>query len=649
MNQIKLRTALPKDEDFIVSLEQLSFPKEKQSTKKSIQNSINSKNQIVYIAEIKGIPAGSAILFLYKHSLRIYSIAVHPDFQKKGLGKFLLNKISKTAQEKGFKKITLEVESKNEQLVKWYQKFSFEKTEFLKNYYGTDKTGFRMEKNISCRYEDSEEAGNIIVVDNPKKYSLDFPGIKIISAKDYLSLKLFRNSEKINVLNLCSNYKAHSMGYYISLISSARNHRVIPSVMTVKDITNISIAQTLFEEIRDVFDEKLKSLKNQYFEIIVILGKTPTKEYNNLAKKLFSIFEIPFFQIVFTKKESWKIKKVSLLNIDNALNEYPELFKEALSDYFDKKRYRKTRLKNYKYDLAILVNPEEKTPPSCEKALNKFKKAAEKTGFYTEFITKTDYRRLCEFDALFIRETTAIENHTYQIARHAYTEGLVVIDDPWSILLCSNKVYLNERLDRAGIKQPRSWLLTKKMLHTSITESLPFPIVLKLPESSFSLGVFKVKSPEELKSKLSSLLLKSDLVIAQEYLQTDYDWRIGVLDNQPLFACKYFMAQGHWQIYNWESQENPDFSGMTEAVPINQVPSKILKAAVKSSSLIGNGLYGVDIKEIKGSPVIIEINDNPNIDSGIEDQLLGEELYLRIMNSFFNRIEKERQNPNFLL
>jgi glutathione synthase/RimK-type ligase-like ATP-grasp enzyme len=109
------------------------------------------------------------------------------------------------------------------------------------------------------------------------------------------------------------------------------------------------------------------------------------------------------------------------------------------------------------------------------------------------------------------------------------------------------------------------------------------------------------------------------------------------------------MANGHWQIYNWQSKENHDFSGMSEAVPINQVPSKILKAAVKSSSLIGNGLYGVDIKEIQGCPVIIEINDNPNIDSGVEDELLGEELYLRIMNSFFNRIEKERQSPSFLL
>jgi hypothetical protein len=30
-------------------------------------------------------------------------------------------------------------------------------------------------------------------------------------------------------------------------------------------------------------------------------------------------------------------------------------------------------------------------------------------------------------------------------------------------------------------------------------------------------------------------------------MYTDFDWRIGVLDRQPIFASKYFMSQGHWR------------------------------------------------------------------------------------------------------
>ena len=42
-----------------------------------------------------------------------------------------------------------------------------------------------------------------------------------------------------------------------------------------------------------------------------------------------------------------------------------------------------------------------------------------------ELIEKKDYARLGEFDALLIRETTAIDHHTYRYATKAESEGLV--------------------------------------------------------------------------------------------------------------------------------------------------------------------------------------------------------------------------------
>ena len=85
--------------------------------------------------------------------------------------------------------------------------------------------------------------------------------------------------------------------------------------------------------------------------------------------------------------------------------------------------------------------------PSNERALEKFEKAAERMGHRRcELITATISRRLAEFDALFIRETTSVNHHTYRFARRAAAEGLVVIDDPESIVRCTNKVYLAELL-----------------------------------------------------------------------------------------------------------------------------------------------------------------------------------------------------------
>jgi glutathione synthase/RimK-type ligase-like ATP-grasp enzyme len=55
----------------------------------------------------------------------------------------------------------------------------------------------------------------------------------------------------------------------------------------------------------------------------------------------------------------------------------------------------------------------------------------------------------------------------------------------------------------------------------------------------------------------------------------------------------------------------------------------VLKTAIRVGNLIGDGLYGVDLKEINGKAHVVEINDNPSIDSGVEDEILGDELYLR--------------------
>ena len=127
------------------------------------------------------------------------------------------------------------------------------------------------------------------------------------------------------------------------------------------------------------------------------------------------MFEAPLLQVDFIKTEKWIVQKVSPLSLKKVHPEHMEKVQEFARDYFSKKRFSRPRFKNYKYDLAILVNPQEKNPPSCPVALQNFKKAAEKNGFYVEFITKDDFSQLSEFDALFIRETTNVNDHTYQL------------------------------------------------------------------------------------------------------------------------------------------------------------------------------------------------------------------------------------------
>jgi len=106
--------------------------------------------------------------------------------------------------------------------------------------------------------------------------------------------------------------------------------------------------------------------------------------------------------------------------------------------------------------LAILHNPDAPDPPSTPAALKMFCRIARDMGMRTEIVGRDAIERLPEFDALFIRDTTHVNHYTYQFARRAVAEGLVVIDDPDSIVRATNKVFLYELLSRHQIPMPRS-------------------------------------------------------------------------------------------------------------------------------------------------------------------------------------------------
>ena len=170
---------------------------------------------------------------------------------------------------------------------------------------------------------------------------------------------------------------------------------------------------------------------------------------------------------------------------------------------------------------------------------------------------------------------------------------------------------------------------------------LGFPLVLKIPDGSFSRGIVKVESAEKLKAAADALFQHTALILAQEFMFTEFDWRIGVFNREPLYACKYYMSRGHWQIYNHGAKGRAK-SGGFETLPVREAPPDVVKLALKATSPIGDGLYGVDIKKDGERLAMIEVNDNPSIDAGVEDAYLGADLYRRIMHEFLRSMERKR-------
>ncbi len=479
----------------------------------------------------------------------------------------------------------------------------------------------------------------LIVVEKPESWKFSLDDVEVITPDSYISDETYQAGKNLKIINLCKSYQYQSEGYYVSLLAEARGHKVLPGVSTIQDFRFPSILRDDSLDFDALIQNTFKGEPYDRIEFNIYFGITQSETLNKLALQLFQLVQAPSVRAAFSKKNKWVLQSIRPISLSEVPDNDKPLLVSALEKYFLRKRdYRPDKKK---YDLAILVNPDDPNPPSDDKALKRFYKAALEAGFNTEFITKNDFDQIIQYDALFIRETTNVNHHTFRFAKKAASLGLAVIDDPASILKCTNKVYLHELLHAHKILTPKSFVITEENCN-SIPEKMAFPFILKQPDGAFSKGVFKINNLEEFKKVRDNMFEKSDLLIAQEFLPTPFDWRIGIIDSQVIYVCKYFMASQHWQIVNWSANKEASRDGEVESIAVDQAPSGLLKTALKATSLIGKGLYGVDMKEVEGKFYVIEINDNPNIDAGIEDKILKDKLYDIIMEVFLNKIKSDK-------
>lgn len=483
----------------------------------------------------------------------------------------------------------------------------------------------------------------LIVVDNIRDWPLDVPGVRVVAARAYLGEPAYGGERNARVFNLCKSYRYQSIGYYVSLLAEARSHKPLPRANTIEDLESQGLVRLLTEGLDEQIQRSLAPIESDRFELSIYFGHNVAQRHDKLSLQLFNLLQAPLLRAHFERQNGrWRLDSVKPISANEIPPHHQAFVVQAATRYFSgRTRPGKIRAAP-RFELAILHDPANPEPPSNPHAMQKFEKAAEALGLHPSLITRADFGRLAEFDALFIRDTTFADHYTYRFSRRADAEGLVVIDDPDSILKCNNKVYLAELLTRHSLPAPKTLLVHRDNIG-QIIPALGLPCVLKQPDSSFSLGVAKAETEDELLRKVGILLEKSELIIAQEWLPTEFDWRVGVLDRRVLFVCKYFMAPGHWQIVKHGIGRHGYVEGPTAAVAVSEAPPKVVKLGLKAANLIGDGFYGVDIKQAGRRLAIIEINDNPNVDAGSEDGVEKDALYRGVMGVFLHRIEARKR------
>ncbi len=487
---------------------------------------------------------------------------------------------------------------------------------------------------------------SLIVVENPKRWPFDVDGAEVVAARQYLVEPRFAAMRRAAVYNLCRRLGYQSVGYYVSLLAAARGHRPLPSVSTVQALTQSPLIRIASEDedLEREMQQVLGRLRADEFRLSIYFGRNVATRYDKLCRAIFNQFPAPFLFAKFQRVEGWwRLGNLRLGAASEIPDKHRDFVLKRANEFFARPEGPPRRTRAFQYDLAILWSEDDPSAPSDERAIKRFVRAAARQGIDCSIIEPEDYGRLAEFDALFLRETTRVDHHTYRFATRAVAEGLVVMDQPEAIVRATNKVYQAELFVRNGIPSPRTFVVHEGN-RDELVERVGLPLVLKKPDGAFSIGVVKATTPEEVQERLDALLEESELVVAQEFTPSDFDWRIGVLDRRPLFAARYHMAKGHWQIV--QGGERDRKYGKVEAVPFEEVPQAVLDTALRAASLFGDELYGVDLKEIDGRVVVMEVNDNPNLDAGYEDAVLKDVIYDEIARWFRVRLDRRGSEGN---
>ena len=271
--------------------------------------------------------------------------------------------------------------------------------------------------------------------------------------------------------------------------------------------------------------------------------------------------------------------------------------------------------------LGIFVDRRTMSSANQLAALIRCRDVAESRGHEVDFIFPTDIAKIPKVDALFIRARTDPMNVTYVASRIAELNDIPVVDDSLSIQICADKVNMYSHLEKANVPIPKTIFLSKKDITVENAEKLfkdlGVPLIIKEPSTSFSARVEKVNNIDEFFNISKRFIKMSDWIVVQQYVESIYDWRVGVLGGELLYVCKYTIPSVTFKIQ--ASIDGHIVYCDVDGVKEEDVPPEIIKVGIDAANAIGEGLYGVDIKNTNGSTCVIEVNDNPSLESG-EDE-----------------------------
>ena len=213
-------------------------------------------------------------------------------------------------------------------------------------------------------------------------------------------------------------------------------------------------------------------------------------------------------------------------------------------------------------------------------------------------------------------------------------QGFLIIPSIENWTICSSKYYTDILCRKAGLRTPKTVPITYSEDTERVIEELgtKFPVILKTSTGSQTgVGVVIVESMRSLHASVQMLKLyeKHMPILIQEYIKTDYDVRVVILDDKILGSIKREV------ISDDDFRSNISLGAEAKNIELTEIEKKDSMTAAKA---VGGRLVGVDFIPAKNrekeQPYILEVNSMPGF-GGIEKLKKG--LVKEILEHFKDR------------
>ena len=124
--QLKIRSFLTSDESIVIDLwHRCNLVVPQNDPKKDMAMKLKVQPELFLVGIISERIVSTAMAGYDGHRGWVYYLAVDPDYQRKGIGRQMMEKVEKSLRELGCQKINVQVRSSNESVVSFYENLGF--------------------------------------------------------------------------------------------------------------------------------------------------------------------------------------------------------------------------------------------------------------------------------------------------------------------------------------------------------------------------------------------------------------------------------------------------------------------------------------------------------------------------------------------